>query len=268
MRTVSTRLGEQVILGDLEDPDLLLWPGVLFGAELHEPLAQCLRERGFGVALVEAPGFGGGTLDRETFSMEDCGAAFLEVADALGVEHPVLGGTSWGGTSAMHAARCAPERVRGVVAMNAPFHRGDQSGFFSRLHLVVRTVPAGLFALGSIRTSLGRRAQRERGLAMARILRGSLKSARPVDRSAVARMVFRERDALFPALPGIDVPTLVVHGDEDSLCTLRGAVKAADLLPRASLEVIPGAGHLAAWERPVAVANAVDAFLRELRRPG
>lgn len=264
MREIRTRLGRQIVLGDVDRPDLLLWPGVLFDAALHEPLAALLRERGWRVALVQPPGFGGGTLERDAFDLPDCGRAFLDVAEALGAESPVFGGTSWGGANAVHAALLEPERVRGVIALNAPFHAGDQRGFFANLHHVVRVVPPGVFALGSIQQSLGPRSRGRLGLPMARMLARSLASARPQDRSAVARVVFREREALFSKLGSVATPTLVVAGEDDALCTLRGARKAATALPNGTLVVIHGTGHLSALEAPPTVATAVDGFMQRV----
>lgn len=264
MRDIRTRLGLQRVLGDVDRPDLLLWPGVLFDAALHGPLADLLRERGWRVALVQPPGFGGGTLERDAFTLEDCGWAFLEVAEALGVDRPVLGGTSWGGANAVHAALAAPDRVRGIVALNAPFHAGDQRGFFANLHHVVRVVPPGLFALGSISQSLGPASRTRLGLPMARMLARSLASATPRARSTVARVVFRERQALFPRLADVASPALVVAGADDALCTLRGAQKAVEALPSATLVVAHGTGHLSALEAPPTVATAIDGFLTAL----
>lgn len=264
MRSVRTRLGHQIVLGELHSPDLLLWPGVLFDAALHKPLARALEAAGRRVAFVQAPGFGGGTLTQKSFTMEECGGAFLDVADALEIDRPVLGGTSWGGTSAVHAARIGGGRVRGAIAINAPFHRGSTTGFYSHLHKVVRHTPPAVFAMGSITTSLGPQSRLPLGREMVRIMRDSLASAAPEDRAAVTRMVFRERDALFPVLPDIETPVLVLAGEHDALCTVRGAEKAADLLPSGEMVLVRDTGHLSAFEAPEVVSAAIDRFLDTL----
>ncbi|WP_148043311.1 alpha/beta fold hydrolase [Flexivirga caeni] len=63
-------------------------------------------------------------------------------------------------------------------------------------------------------------------------------------------------------LAELGVPTLVLHGEFDLTCPLQLAMDLADELPRARLEVIPGAGHMAQFERPVAWAAAIERFLR------
>jgi pimeloyl-ACP methyl ester carboxylesterase len=42
----------------------------------------------------------------------------------------------------------------------------------------------------------------------------------------------------------IDVPVRVIHGDADTLAPLAHAHHTAELIPRATMDVIPGQGHL------------------------
>jgi 3-oxoadipate enol-lactonase len=62
-------------------------------------------------------------------------------------------------------------------------------------------------------------------------------------------------------LPTIAVPTLVLVGSEDVLTPASEAATMAAAIRRARLDVIPGAGHLANLEDPVAVNAALRAFL-------
>ena len=62
-------------------------------------------------------------------------------------------------------------------------------------------------------------------------------------------------------LRNLDVPTLVIHGDQDPLVTPSGGDRTAELVPGAELLVIPGMGHdqpPALWDQIVGaiVANA------------
>lgn len=62
-------------------------------------------------------------------------------------------------------------------------------------------------------------------------------------------------------LPTITVPTLVVVGDRDTLTPPYLAEEMRDLIPHATLIVIPGAGHLSTMEQPEAVTTALRAWL-------
>jgi len=46
-----------------------------------------------------------------------------------------------------------------------------------------------------------------------------------------------------PALKGVRVPTLIIHGDADPLVSVEGGKDAAEGVPGAELKIIKGMGH-------------------------
>ena len=62
----------------------------------------------------------------------------------------------------------------------------------------------------------------------------------------------------------IDVPTLVVVGELDTLTPPDLAKEIANEIPNAKLEIIPGAGHLSNIEQPDIFNNIVIKFLLNL----
>ena len=66
---------------------------------------------------------------------------------------------------------------------------------------------------------------------------------------------------LVPLLPQVDVPSLLVWGEGDRVVPLECGERYATLLPRASLEVVAGCGHAVDMERPVELAQLVQAHL-------
>jgi pimeloyl-ACP methyl ester carboxylesterase len=85
-----------------------------------------------------------------------------------------------------------------------------------------------------------------------------MRSFHPVGFQAMARA---SAEDLRDALPGGDVPTLLVYGD----CDIRAPLTVADHLHRAisgaTLDVLPAAGHLCNIEAARAFNDAVRAFL-------
>lgn len=69
-----------------------------------------------------------------------------------------------------------------------------------------------------------------------------------------------------PRLAVLDMPVLVLGGEEDALCTLEMQRELADALPDATLVSIPGAGHFALLETPEVVADAVADWLDRVDR--
>ena len=85
-----------------------------------------------------------------------------------------------------------------------------------------------------------------------------------------ARAVFHEtsswigKDDLSQKVAAIDVPVLIVHGDEDAVLPVERAKPMLDVLPNARLALIPEAGHTANLENAPAVNEAMRGFLREV----
>ena len=67
-------------------------------------------------------------------------------------------------------------------------------------------------------------------------------------------------------LGAVGVRTLVVVGADEQALLAEQAERLASEIPGARKIVIPKAGHLAHFEQPDAVADAVEAFLAELPR--
>ncbi len=74
------------------------------------------------------------------------------------------------------------------------------------------------------------------------------------------RAIMSRRDSR-PMLPSMDVPALVLVGDQDRLTPPEQSQEMAGLLPRATLVVVPGCGHLSTLEQPEAVNRARKLWL-------
>jgi 3-oxoadipate enol-lactonase len=83
-------------------------------------------------------------------------------------------------------------------------------------------------------------------------------------RLTAAVAAIRDRPDSTALLPEIDVPVLVVAGEDDAIVPPAEAGAMAAALPNARLVRIPNAGHLVALERPDEVARELLAFLARL----
>ncbi|MFT4029118.1 MAG: alpha/beta hydrolase [Protaetiibacter sp.] len=66
------------------------------------------------------------------------------------------------------------------------------------------------------------------------------------------------------AAPRVEVPTVLIAGEVDRIAPLAGQRSAVGLFPDARLVVVPGTGHLAHYEAPGLVAEAIRGFLAEV----
>jgi pimeloyl-ACP methyl ester carboxylesterase len=68
----------------------------------------------------------------------------------------------------------------------------------------------------------------------------------------------------FERLSRVNVPTLVIIGDKDTVIPVDGQHRLADTLPNAKKVVFEGEGHMMGVEIPEDVFTAMNAFLQEL----
>ena len=64
-------------------------------------------------------------------------------------------------------------------------------------------------------------------------------------------------------LPRVDVPALVIAGDNDSFTPPRYAEEMAASLPQGELCMVSGGTHVVPLERPEFVRDRIERFLRE-----
>jgi pimeloyl-ACP methyl ester carboxylesterase len=67
-----------------------------------------------------------------------------------------------------------------------------------------------------------------------------------------------------PTLGTIDVPTLIVVGEEDTLTPPRESHAMHAAIPDSRLEIIPLAGHVSNLERPATVNHVLSEFLASI----
>jgi 3-oxoadipate enol-lactonase len=265
---VQTDVGLLVVrrVGPEEGRPVVLWPGLFFDGAQLAPLARELAREGFRVAVVEPPGMGGSTLLTGHVRMEDCGRALLAVCEALGLPRAVLGGTSWGGICAVHAALQAPGRVEALVLMNTPFAGGGSAGFMGLIPRLAGTLPSGFMAWGAAPSLLGRTTLRTRP-GLKQVLAAGLRGSTRRSLRLAAESVLWTRPDLRPLLPRVVCPALVLAGSEDAMYPLSQSEQAAALLPAGRLEVVEGTGHSSALEAPEHVRARVTSFLQGLAEP-
>jgi pimeloyl-ACP methyl ester carboxylesterase len=68
-------------------------------------------------------------------------------------------------------------------------------------------------------------------------------------------------------LPGLNVPTLVIWGEEDRFQLVKYGQRLADDIPGAHLVRIAGASHFAMIDQPARVHSTIQDFLRRVVAP-
>ena len=235
---------------------LVLLPGTLCDHRVFAPMLAHLRGRVTG-------------LTTQVIQTDSCSSVPAAVQYVLehAPEHFALLGFSLGGIVAMHVAAQAPKRVCGLALVDS-----TPSPVPEPQHEIRRAGAAGAARLG-LRSYLEQHLWTHY-VAAAR--QGDTTLQEQMHEMAVAvgaEALARQTELLLTRpdargmLASLAMPALVLAGEEDRLCPVDVQLALAAALPRATLALVPGAGHFALMEKPDAVAAPVAAWFHILARP-
>jgi 3-oxoadipate enol-lactonase len=209
--------------------------------------------RGFG----NSPKSGPFTMDR----FADDVAALL---DALQIEQAVVAGLSMGGYVALALWRRHRKLVRALVLADTRAGADAPDGIQKRTELIGLARSKGVEAVVDKQLAglIGKSTREKQPELVERIRSIMIRSS--VEGIVGGIEAMRDRPDSTPMLAGIDVPTLVVVGDEDVVTPPKEARAMHEGIPGSRLEVIPGAGHLSNMERPAAFNAAMSDFVGSL----
>jgi pimeloyl-ACP methyl ester carboxylesterase len=253
---------------------LLLVHGFTGAKEDFTEWLDPLAELGWHAVAPDQRGHGASSQpeDEEHYSFDAFATDLLGLLDALGWERVAVLGHSMGGMVVQTATLQAPERFEALVLMDTS-HRAlrTDEGIVELAIAMART--EGLAAVMAAQEALGADAPLGTG-AHQRVLDTRAGYKEFGDRKLLASspamyatMIQAITDATgldrLPELEQIDVPTLVLVGEEDKPFR-KPAQRMADAIAGAELVVIPDAGHSPQFENPELWWKALRTFLARI----
>lgn len=255
--------------GPRQAPTLVLVHG--FAASLHawEPWVQRLK-RDYRIISLDLPGHG---LTESKAGYRVSPSRQVQVIDdltrALGVDRFVIAGNSMGGAVAWRYTLANPDKVRGLVLVDAAgwpregAAAGRPGGWLLRNPLS-----------RAVMKSINIRPIAERGLKLA-YLDPSLTTPALIDRYVSLLSAPGHKDVLLTQevedqnvtpqeFQRIQAPTLVMTGEQDEIVPPADAKAFAAHIPGARLISYPGVGHLPMEQIPDRSAEDLRAFLTTL----
>jgi YbgC/YbaW family acyl-CoA thioester hydrolase len=201
------------------------------------------------------------------YSMAAYASDLVGLLDKLRIERAVIAGLSMGGYVAFELLRRHRERVMGLILMDTRADADTPDGRRGRDALIEVARSQGAAAVGEhlLPRLLGRSTQRTQPQVVEQVREMARRT--PVPGIVGALTAMRDRPDSTPNLGAIDVPTLVVVGEEDELTPPALARAMTSAIPLAAMTTIPGAGHLAPLEAPTAVSRVIAEFLEAVPKP-
>lgn len=230
------------------------------------PLASSIFEqqlaiRGARHVMPDLPGFGQSRPDGAKLSIDDYARIAIEELNHRGLDRAVFAGLSMGGYICLAAARLAPERMRGLVLLDTR-ETADapeaKQGRYASIEKVEKegVAPVVESMLPKMLTADAPREMKER-------VREIMSSSSP-EGVIAALQAMAERSDSTPVLAKIDVPTMIVVGEEDTITPPSDAERMEKAIRGARLVRIRGAAHLANVEKADEVNRAIGSFVSGL----
>lgn len=192
----------------------------------------------------------------------------LGLMDSLGVEEAVLMGNSAGGTVATAFTLAYPERVTALIEVDAAIYQTmPDSAFLDWLLQTPQLDRIGPLIARRLGGSQGdeflESAWHDPEKITPEIIEGYRQPLKVEnwDRALWEHTQATDPPGLAERLDQIQVPTLVISGDDDQIVPVENSRRLADDIPGAKLAVIENCGHLPQEECPQAFLQAVYEFL-------
>jgi 3-oxoadipate enol-lactonase len=239
-RDEGPRGGRSIVLINALGADLRIWD------EVAAPLARDFRvirydKRGHGLSEAVP-----GAADTSDYARDLAG-----LLDALGVARATIVGLSIGGLIAQELYRQRPRLFAGLVLSNTAAKIGDDASWDARIAAIeaggVEAVADGVLQRWFTADFRARRADELVGWRTMLV--------RTPKAGYLAACEALKRADLRPHAGAIAVPTLCLVGDEDGSTPVALVRETAGYILGSRFEVIAGAGHIPAIERPAATAE-------------
>jgi 2-hydroxy-6-oxonona-2,4-dienedioate hydrolase len=206
-----------------------------------------------------------------------------EVLDELGLDQVYVVASSFGGFLALLSTAATPERTLRMVQMGCPAFVPGMSitGFMKAVSLapvrwLMNVLPPNERVGRRVFRQIGHGASLEANrippiffdwyLALQRYTNTMRNDGEMIGRAASLRGFPPELTIPDDTLESIAAPTLFLWGDDDPLGTAAVARHLVQLMPNASLQLLPAAGHLAWLDDPEGVGGATADFLSTTAR--
>ncbi len=253
-------------LGEGDADPLLLLHAFPLNGKMFEPQMEALSATRRVIA-PDLPGFG---RSPRTPAQPDVGyyaGCVRALLDRLGVPRVVLGGVSMGGYVAFECVRSLPERISGLVLANTRPDADTEEAREARKEMALRVAQEGIGVLVELQMERLLSPQtRAENASLVEKVRSIILENTP-DGAVAALGAMRERPDSTATLGGINVPTLVVGGGEDTISSPEVMGEMAAGIPDARHVTLPNAGHLANLEDSQGFNEALTEFLEGARTP-
>jgi len=245
-----------------EGEPLTLLTGLTTPAAAWGPFPSIIASMGYRVIVIDNRDAGCSGRSAGDYTMTEMAGDVISVLDHLDIASTFMVGISMGGMIAQKVGIDHPERVSRMVLIGT-----DPGG---SLRVVDEDFWLGFLTLDAsdpesyIREILSRMtgpgfADRDPAMMDMAV---KARSSQLADAGCLSRQLQAcQSFSAVEDLPGVKIPTLVIHGDCDPMILPENGRQIAGLIPGAELVMLSGIGHLSPMEAPAEILSHIQRFL-------
>lgn len=223
------------------------------------PAAQALLPR-YRVILPDLRAHGDSEVGDGPATMEKHANDLARICDDAGVGRAVFAGVSVGGYILFAFVRQYPERIAALILSCTRPQADTPEGHNARLKAAEDVIERGTEWFVDLMTpKLVGHTLRESRPDRVREIREMMLKMSPQDIAQVQQGVAERPDSI-PTLKTINVPTLIMMGEEDTLASPSDGELMRRHIRGSRLVVISKAGHYACWEEPAQAGRLLRQF--------
>ncbi len=246
-------------------PDVVLCHGTPWSSDLWRPCAEALAPY-FTVHLWDMPGYGRSSKRAEhRVSLDVQGELFADLLDVWGLTSPHVVAHDIGGAVALRAHLLHGAAYRSLALVDVVALAPWGSDFFRlvRQHADVLAALPGAVHRGALRAYVegaSHAGLRPDVLEML-VAPWTGEEGQAAFYRQIAQVDEAHTNEIEPRYPELDLPVLVVWGDEDRWIPVDRAHRLHEMVPGSQLRIIEGAGHLIQLDRPEALTATLTRWL-------
>ncbi len=206
------------------------------------------------------------------YSLDSQTSLLVALMDEMKIKKAVLVGNSAGGTVALNAALKYPDRVQGLVLVDAAIYVDKQKPYWQQLIMKLpqfrRLGPYLIRSIEKKGEDLVRSAWHDPDKVTPEILEGYRKPLQAInwDKALWEYTIVSGGANLQKRLGAVSVPVLVISGDDDQIIPLDDSLRLAQSIPGARAKVMYACGHMPQEECPDQFMTALGDFINQVNK--
>lgn len=252
------------ILGNTEKPPLLFIPGF---TGTHSDLLEVAEflENDYHIIIPELPGWGESQRYSKRLTIHNYALYLKALLDAIKIKNITLVGHCMGATLAIELAHLYPDLAKDVILVSTPFREGllSQKLFLHladlsehsprRLRPLFFLWRSRMFSVPVSLIVLRYKSYRKKLRAIHSLfINQPLEDEEVVEENWISLMHYH-----YSKIKQIKVPIHFIHGEKDMLVGKNQAIKLFSMVPGATIDFIPDAGHIPPSETPQSLATLI-----------